>query len=107
MDDNTFRTQAEAAMNELFELLATASDRYAFEPDWAGGALTVEFDDPPAKFVVSPNAPVHQIWVSANVQSYKFEWVPAASAFQLPSGQSLPDMMAEAIGKHLGQPVTL
>ena len=107
MDDTTFRTQAEAAMNELFERLATASDRYAFEPDWAGGALTVEFDAPPGKFVVSPNAPVHQIWVSANVQSYKFEWNAASSAFQLPSGQTLPEMMAEAIGKHLGRPVKL
>jgi CyaY protein len=108
MDDTTFRTQSEAAMNELFDRLTAASDRHPFEPDWAGGALTVEFDSPPAKFVVSPNAPVHQIWVSANVQSFKFEWDAAASAFKLPStGQTLPEMMGEAIGKHLGETVQL
>jgi len=108
MDDTLFRTQAEAAIDSLFRRLTAASDRYGFEPDMNGGALTVEFDEPPAKFVVSPNSPVHQIWVSANVQSFKLEWDAAAGAFKLPpTGQTLPELMAEAIGKHLGESVTL
>jgi len=108
MDDTAFRTQAENTIDSLFRRLTAASDRYGFEPDWNGGALTVEFEAPPAKFVVSPNSPVQQIWVSANVQSFKLEWNPTASAFELPgTGQSLDQLMAEAIGKHLGEPVTL
>jgi iron donor protein CyaY len=108
MDDTSFRTHAESAMNALFARLTAASDNYPFEPDWSGGALTVEFDDPPAKFVVSPNAPVHQIWVSANVQSFKFEWNPAQNSFVLPAtGQTLTELMAEAIGKHLDEDVKL
>ncbi len=72
------------------------------------GALTVEFEEPKAKFVVSPNAPVRQIWVSANVKSYKLDWVDAAGAFVLPStGQTLKQMMAEAIRLHLGEEIEL
>jgi frataxin-like iron-binding protein CyaY len=34
--------------------------------------LQIVFEEPaPAKFVVSPNAPVRQIWVSALSRSYK------------------------------------
>ena len=49
--------------------LAAASDRFDFDSDINAGALTVEFEDPRERFVVSPNAPVRQIWVSANVKS--------------------------------------
>jgi frataxin-like iron-binding protein CyaY len=53
------------------------------------GVLQVVFDEPsPAKFVVSPNAPVRQIWVSAMSRSYKLSWSPDRSAFEL-DGESL------------------
>ena len=108
MDDNAFRREADAAIDSLFRRLTAASDRYGFEPDMNGGALTVEFDEPPGKFVVSPNAPVRQIWVSANVQSFKLEWNEAAGAFTLPgTGQTLDALMAGEIGKHLGETVKL
>ena len=48
------------------------------------GVLQVVFEEPsPAKFVVSPNAPVRQIWVSALSRSYKLTWQPEASTFAL------------------------
>ena len=40
------------------------------------------------KFVVSPNAPVRQIWVSAMSRSYKLPWSSEAGAFAL-DGQPL------------------
>ena len=42
-----------------------------------------------AKFVVSPNAPVRQIWVSAMARSYKLAWAPEMGAFAL-DGETLP-----------------
>ena len=108
MDDTSFRNAADAAIDSLFRRLTAASDHYPFEPDLNGGALTVEFDEPPGKFVVSPNAPVRQIWVSANVQSFKFEWDAATKEFKLPSTrQTLVELMADAIGQHLGEAVVL
>ncbi len=60
-----------------------------FEVELQNGVLQVIFEDPsPAKFVVSPNAPVRQIWLSAMSRSYKLSWSAERSAFEL-DGESL------------------
>ena len=67
-----------------------------------------EFDDPPAKFVVSPNSPVSQVWVSAQMKSFKLDWDSKRSAFVLlETGQTLVDLVAGAVGQQLGEQVRL
>ena len=66
IDEQEFKKRADEALTSLSRDLIAASDDYGFEVDFNAGALAVEFEDPPAKFVISPNAPVRQIWVSAN-----------------------------------------
>lgn len=108
MDDQLFRNRADAALDDLYHRLSRAADEHGFEADFNAGALAVEFEDPPAKFVVSPNAPVHQIWVSAHSKSFKLEWEDARAAFVLPSTkQTLVEMMGEAVGQQLGSAVRL
>lgn len=108
MDEQEFRRHADETMNDLYRALNDASDDYAFEADFNAGALTVEFEDPPAKFVISPNTPVRQIWVSAHSKSYKLDWDKGDSTFVLPeTGQSLQILIEEAIGRQLGQEVSL
>ena len=108
MDDQQFQTRAGAALDDLYRRLSASADQHDFEVDFHAGALTVEFEDPPAKFVVSPNSPVHQIWVSAHSRSFKLAWDDAQGAFALPdSGQTLAAMMGEAVGQQLGEEVTL
>ena len=52
--------------------------------------LNLVFEEPgEMKFVVSPNAPVRQIWVSAMARSYKLGWAPELNAFAL-DGETLP-----------------
>jgi len=46
------------------------------EVELANGVLNLVFESQQMKFVVSPNAPVRQIWVSAMARSYKLSWVP-------------------------------
>jgi CyaY protein len=107
LDDQQFRLVADEALESAYNALARASDEYGFECDF-DGAVKVEFDDPPAKFVVSPNAPVKQIWVSAHSKSYKLDWVPARNAFVLAdTGQTLNELMADAVGKQIGQQISL
>src|SRR3954451_18223387 len=107
LDDQEFRLKADLALERLHRALSDASDQYGFETDLAG-ALTVEFDDPPAKFVVSPNAPVKQIWVSAQAKSYKLDWDPGRGQFVLPdSGQTLSQLLSDAISRQLGEDVDL
>jgi CyaY protein len=70
MDEQEFRDRADAALDDLHRRLSRAADQHDFEADFNAGALAIEFESPPAKFVVSPNAPVRQIWVSAHMKSF-------------------------------------
>lgn len=99
---------AEEALAELDDALGAAADEYGFEPDFNAGALTIEFENPRARFVISPNSPVRQIWVSAHSTSFKLDWNEDREAFVLgATGQTLKELMAEAIGKQLGREVAL
>ena len=76
--------------------------------DFNSGALSIEFERPPGKFVISPNAPVRQIWVSAHSKSFKLDWDEVRGEFVLPgTDQTLQELMQEAIGKQLGEEVSL
>jgi len=108
MDDLEFEKRADKALQALYKRLAAASDELEFDVEFNGGALAIEFSDPPTKFVVSPNAPVHQIWVSAQSKSYKLDWDTVESTFVLQStGQTLTELIQDAITKQLGEEVTL
>lgn len=108
MDDQEFSRLADKSLQALYKRLAAASDEAEFEVDFNGGALAIEFEDPPAKFVISPNGPVRQIWVSAQSKSYKLDWDNVENAFVLqPSGQTLTELIQDAITKQLGEEVTL
>jgi len=108
IDEQKFRKLAEEALEQLQQALGKAGDIFDFETDRNEGALTVEFEDPPARFVVSPNAPVRQIWVSARVKSFKLDWDESRTAFVLPAdGRDLKQLMASVIGEQIGEDVVL
>ena len=108
MDDQEFQTYAGEALHDLYKRLNAASDGGEFDADFNSGALAIEFEEPPAKFVVSPNAPVRQIWVSAHSKSFKLDWDAARQEFVLPgTRQSLAEMVSSAISQQLGQEVKL
>jgi|SRR3954453_14867777 len=107
LDAQEFQRKSDEALDNLYKSLVKASDEYGFDTDF-GGALTIEFEDPPAKFVVSPNAPVKQVWVSAHMKSYKLDWNPATGEFVLgDSGQSLRQLVEQALSQQLGEEVKL
>jgi len=108
MDDQEFKTRSDRALDDLYKRLSTSADEHDFEVDFNAGALAVEFESPPAKFVVSPNSPVRQIWVSAHSKSFKLDWDPARDTFVLPATtQSLAELLGEAVGKQIGEEVRL
>jgi len=108
IDEQKFKKLADDALNLLNRELIAASDDYGFEVDFNAGALGVEFEDPPAKFVISPNTPVRQIWVSANSKSYKLDWDVVENAFvHSESGDSLKILVEKAISKQMGEEVNL
>ncbi len=108
MDEQEFRTHSDEVLQGLYRKLSRASEQYDFEPDFNAGALAIEFEEPKAKFVVSPNTPVRQIWVSAHSKSFKLDWDPVQRTFVLPENkQTLDELIASAIGQLIGEPVRL
>jgi CyaY protein len=108
IDEQDFKKRADEALTTLHRALIGAADDYGFDVDFNSGALGVEFEDPPAKFVISPNTPVRQIWVSAHAKSYKLDWDIVENSFvHTESGDTLKELIEKAIGKQLKEEVIL
>jgi CyaY protein len=103
LDELTFRREADAAIESLKKSLIAAEESGDFEVEEQNGVLVIVFEEPPAKFVITPNAPVRQIWISALSTSFKLDWSAAAREFVLPKdGISLRPLIARLINEHLG-----
>jgi len=108
MDELEFRRHADTSLEALKQSLIEAESDLAMEVEENAGALHISFDDPPAKFVITPNAPVRQIWISALVSSFKLDWSPDAQSFVLArTGEALKPLIARLIGEQLGENVVL
>ncbi len=102
-DEQEFRRAAEVALDSLKRhLIAHEEDEQAdFEVEEQDGVLNVLFDDPGARFVITPNAPVRQIWISALATSFKLDWNAAKNEFVLSrTGESLIALVDRLIGEH-------
>lgn len=101
LTDQDFRLEADRALERVQHSLMPMADEHGFEVELQNGVLQIVFEDPsPAKFVVSPNAPVRQIWVSAMSRSYKLTWQPASSTFVL-DGESLETLITRLADQFL------
>jgi len=108
MTDQEFNQKADEALASLDRALSAAADEHGFEIDMHSGALTLEFEDPPARFVVSPNSPVKQIWVSALSKSFKLDFDATQNTFVLrETGQTLTELLSSVVGHQLGEPIDL
>ena len=104
LDETTFRREADRAIESLKYSLIHAEEEGGFEAEEQNGVLNILFEDPPGKFVVTPNTPVRQVWISALSTSFKLDWSEEVLAFVLPkSGETLKQVIARAIGQHLGR----
>jgi CyaY protein len=105
LSEQDFRLEADRALEQAQRALLPLADREDFEIELQNGVLQVVFETPaPAKFVVSPNAPVRQIWVSAMSRGYKLSWSADASAFVL-DGETLNALLERLVLEHLGRPM--
>src|SRR6516162_1442966 len=106
MDEQDFRRRVDSALDDLKRSLYAAESDADFEVEENAGALHISFDEPPAKFVISPNAPVRQIWISALSTSFKLDWSEAANEFVLPkTGEQLKPLVVRLINQQLGEDV--
>lgn len=93
LSEQEFRVKSDEALEGARHALLPLADAQGFEVELQNGVLNLVFEEPiETKFVVSPNAPVRQIWVSAMARSYKLSWAPELGAFSL-NGETLPQML--------------
>jgi CyaY protein len=93
ISEQEFRVKSDQALEQARRTLLPLADAEGFEVELHNGVLDLVFEEPSeAKFVVSPNAPVRQVWVSAMSKSYKLSWTPELQAFAL-SGEPLTALL--------------
>ncbi len=93
LSEQEFRLKSDETLEQTRRELMTLADDQGFELELQNGVLNLVFEEPSeTKFVVSPNAPVRQIWVSAMGRSYKLPWVPESDAFAL-NGEPLSQLL--------------
>ena len=108
MDEQVFKRSADEALEAVRRALFEPSEEHDFEVDYNAGNLSIEFEEPTARFVISPNTPVRQIWVSALSKSFKLEWSETQQTFVWPeTGESLKTLIARVIGQQLGVSITV
>src|ERR1700688_4150437 len=109
MDEKEFQKRCDTAFEELRRRLQEAGDAHGFEVEGGSGRLEVLFEDADeTKFVISPQTPVRQIWISALTTSFKLAWSDAAGAFVLEkTGETVMQLMGGIPHGQLGSPVTV
>jgi iron donor protein CyaY len=101
ISEQEFRLEADRALDRTQRALSPLADAEGFELELQNGVLQIVFEEPaPAKFVISPNAPVRQIWVSAMSRSFKLAWSPDASTFAL-AGEPLDGLVERLAREYL------
>ena len=107
MDELEFRKRADEAFSSLKKALIEAENDADFEVEDQSGALHISFEDG-ARFVVSPNAPVRQIWISALTTSFKLDWSEEEKDFVFAkTGERLKPLMGRLVSQQLGEEVEL
>src|SRR6266478_2648428 len=109
LDEREFQKKSGAAFEELKRRMLDAGDEHGFDVEGESGKLEVIFEEPePAKFVISPNTPIREIWISALSTSFKLGWSETRNAFVLEkTGEDLHAVMSRVVSQQLGAQVTV
>src|ERR1700691_4713477 len=107
MNEHEFQKKCDANFGTLRNRLLELGDPNYFEVEGGSGKLEIEFEDEDeTRFVISPNAPVRQIWISALTTSFKLGWSDSAQAFVLDkTGETLSQVMSRILSEKTGSAV--
>ncbi|MEP7236193.1 MAG: iron donor protein CyaY [Ignavibacteriota bacterium] len=107
---NNFTDRYDSTIRNLDDALSSLIDSGSeFDLEKNGDVLSVIFEDD-SKYIISPNSPVSQLWVSANYEGHRFKfdevhsnWVDEKSGeeFLAYLGRLLSDKLAENISLSL------
>jgi iron donor protein CyaY len=106
IDEAIFRRESDLALETLKQSLISAEDDGGgFEFEDNNGVMNIIFENGSSKFVITPNTPIRQIWISAQATSYKLDWNDVTRAFTLPkTGEALKPLTERLLREHLDDP---
>jgi frataxin len=109
LEEKDFQRKADAAFEELKKRLLVVADEHGFDVEGESGKLEVIFEEPEeVKFVISPNTPIREIWISALSTSFKLGWSVERNAFVLEkTGEDLFAVMNRVVSQQLGTQVAI
>ena len=109
LTEHDFQKKADLAFEDLKKRLLKLGDEHGFDVEGESGKLEVIFEEPePAKFVISPNTPIREIWISALSTSFKLGWSESRNAFvQEKTGEDLFAVMSRVVSQQLGAQVSV
>src|ERR1700740_175105 len=109
LEEREFQKKCDAALEDLKRRMLNAGDEHGFDVEGESGKLEVIFEEPEeAKFVISPNTPMREIWISALSTSFKLGWSEAKNTFLLEkTGEDLTGVMSRVISQQIGSEVKL
>jgi iron donor protein CyaY len=109
MDEHEFQKRSDAALEDLRRKLADLGETQGFDVEGGSGKLEMIFEDADeTRFVISPNSPVRQIWISALTTSFKLGWSETAASFVLEkTGETLQQLMGRILTQQLGTEIKI
>ena len=108
MDDQEYRRRAESALEGLKSSLILAEAEVEMEVEEQAGAIHISFEEPPGRFVISPNSAARQIWISALSTSFKLDGSEEKNDWVLArTGEALKPLVARLVGEQTGEEVKL
>ena len=98
-----FQQHAEQAIADLERAFGVLAEDHDIDVQVEGGVLSVSFEEgEPGRFIISPNSSVRQLWVSARMASFKFDWSKEVSAFLLAgAGETFMQVMTRVTREQL------
>jgi iron donor protein CyaY len=105
MDDNEFRDLSDACLGKVAKWL---EDLDPDEVDYTAGdgVVTIEFSGG-AKFILSRQSQMKQMWLAAGAHAFHYIWNPTSSTWlDDKDGHELFQRLAESISEQVGHPVT-
>jgi CyaY protein len=109
IDEQEFNKRCDQTFDALSKRLMVIGDDNEFEVEYGGGKIEIEFEDEVGtRFVISPQTPLRQIWISALTTSFKLGWSDSAQQFVLDkTGENLNQVMSRILSEKLGISVTV
>ena len=102
--ETAFQKAAESALESLNRRMDSLIDEHDVEVLYQSGVLSIEIEEPVvSKIIISPNAPVRQVWISAQLTSFKLDWSDEQGAFRFgATSESLDVLVGRLVGEELG-----